>query len=576
MRQATANRAGYGDRVTPETLGRELREAFPPVRLHSVSIHDEEGDALFLSEGVLGPDEHTIVIEAMSALSLEQNTQYLDRSLEDGRSAAFFASRSPYGELLGLILVIADSKNIDRGAGMKLLGPEVRAVMQRIAVILRPPGATGAVPVLRPPAPSTPATALAKPAAPAAPATTPRAPPPAPAPAAYRPLPPPTRPAVAHGVPAPAAAPRPTPTRIPVLAAAAAAAAAPVAPSAPAVAQAADAAAEMALLEFVFDPSVLPETTPALPARAAPASPPASAVDEVIAAVMAAATAVRPAMKSTTAPPASPPAPAVTESPDATIDVPIKAVREVALHAQQLVKLRSGGRTRRYEVLLRSRSHPDVDAMSSTVAGILASQGTTSTMDRYITTELIAWLAGHRNVWEAEPASFSVNLTVSTIADAQFLPYVANSLREARVSPEIVGFELPEQAFVQQKAAATRFVAQCEKLGCYIVLDDFTMHSDAMPLLASPAVRLVKIDAGLTTSAMKEKLPQALVIAISQAAKVLGVHCVAKRIDTQMARQWLSAIGIDFAQGFLLERPQPLDALAASSDAGAALQHTRS
>ena len=58
------------------------------------------------------------------------------------------------------------------------------------------------------------------------------------------------------------------------------------------------------------------------------------------------------------------------------------------------------------------------------------------------------------------------------------------------------------------------------------------------------------------------KLPQAVVIAISQAAKVLGVHCVAKRVDTQVGRQWLSAIGIDFAQGFLLEKPQPLEDLA--------------
>jgi len=34
-----------------------------------------------------------------------------------------------------------------------------------------------------------------------------------------------------------------------------------------------------------------------------------------------------------------------------------------------------------------------------------------------------------------------------------------------------------------------------------------------------------------------------------QAAKVMGIHCAAKRVDSQAALQWLTAIGCDFAQG---------------------------
>ena len=60
---------------------------------------------------------------------------------------------------------------------------------------------------------------------------------------------------------------------------------------------------------------------------------------------------------------------------------------------------------------------------------------------------------------------------------------------------------------------------------------------------------------------MKEKLPQALVVAILQACKVLGVHCVAKRIDSQSALQWLTAVGCDFAQSFSLEKPVALESL---------------
>ncbi len=43
---------------------------------------------------------------------------------------------------------------------------------------------------------------------------------------------------------------------------------------------------------------------------------------------------------------------------------------------------------------------------------------------------------------------------------------------------------------------------------------------------------------------------------------MLGVHCVAKRIESQSALQWLTAVGCDFAQGFALEKPTSLESLA--------------
>jgi EAL domain-containing protein (putative c-di-GMP-specific phosphodiesterase class I) len=79
-------------------------------------------------------------------------------------------------------------------------------------------------------------------------------------------------------------------------------------------------------------------------------------------------------------------------------------------------------------------------------------------------------------------------------------------------------------------------------------------------------VRLVKINSKLTSSALKDKLSQALVVATVQAAKVMGIHCGAKKVDSQAALQWLTAIGCDFAQGAALSPAQPLDSLASSGE----------
>jgi EAL domain-containing protein (putative c-di-GMP-specific phosphodiesterase class I) len=106
----------------------------------------------------------------------------------------------------------------------------------------------------------------------------------------------------------------------------------------------------------------------------------------------------------------------------------------------------------------------------------------------------------------------------------------------------------------------------CERSGFFMVLDDFSFHSEALEILRCKALRLVKLDAQLTAAAMRDKLAQARVIAISQAAKVLGVHCAAKEIGSQTTRRWLTAIGFDFAQGGLFEGPRELDAASARPD----------
>jgi EAL domain-containing protein (putative c-di-GMP-specific phosphodiesterase class I) len=91
-----------------------------------------------------------------------------------------------------------------------------------------------------------------------------------------------------------------------------------------------------------------------------------------------------------------------------------------------------------------------------------------------------------------------------------------------------------------------------------VVLDDFTLHHNSMRWLGSPALKFLKLEAKITSAAMKDKVAQALIVAITQASKVLGLSCVAKRVDTPAVRDWLSAIGLDYAQGFLLDQPRCL------------------
>ena len=123
--------------VSAETLGRQLRTALPPMRVHSVSIYNSEGDLLWLSEGALGPDEHSLVYDAIDALGEAESKQIFTRALDDGRSAIFLAVRAPRGDLVGLAMVLADPKSLKGEAPMQSVTVPMRAALQKIAVLLR-------------------------------------------------------------------------------------------------------------------------------------------------------------------------------------------------------------------------------------------------------------------------------------------------------------------------------------------------------------------------------------------------------------------------------------------------------
>lgn len=236
----------------------------------------------------------------------------------------------------------------------------------------------------------------------------------------------------------------------------------------------------------------------------------------------------------------------------------------VTLYVQQLLKLKSTGRTRRYEVLLRADGS-DPAAASEAPKDLLAraeDPASGGKLDRVVLGELCAWLAANRAQLDVDPAAFTVNLSTGALLDESFMDFAEKALRAAHVNPRLMGFEIRESQCRQHFEAAQRFMRFCEKVGFQVVIDDFTFHSDVLPLLRQRSVRMLKMDASLTVAALKDKVAQAQVAAISHGARVLGMHCVAKRIESPTARQWLAAIGVDFAQGYLMEGPLPITELA--------------
>ena len=196
-----------------------------------------------------------------------------------------------------------------------------------------------------------------------------------------------------------------------------------------------------------------------------------------------------------------------------------------ALQARKYVRLQGGGSTRRYEIAASESGEDDL-----------------ATIER-----VAVWLARHRERHDQQPAVFTVAIGAAAVEDVAFIGRVKAVVQRHQLERGRLGLGLPAAVWREQTGVLGRFLGECEALGCSVLLDDYTLGQDAVALLRFAAVRCLKIDAHLIAQAMSDRVAHAELAAIVQAARVLGLHCVAKNVASQAAARWLAALGMDFA-----------------------------
>src|SRR5271165_193629 len=110
-----------------DAVCQKVRAAVEPARAHAVSLHDQHGDVLWLSESSMGPDEHNAVREALEAFQSSNGPSVLAYDLGDSRSAMLLRAVNARRALVGAIMVIMDTRAIkqdDRGS-VKMMTPKL-------------------------------------------------------------------------------------------------------------------------------------------------------------------------------------------------------------------------------------------------------------------------------------------------------------------------------------------------------------------------------------------------------------------------------------------------------------------
>ncbi len=181
-----------------------------------------------------------------------------------------------------------------------------------------------------------------------------------------------------------------------------------------------------------------------------------------------------------------------------------------------------------------------------------------SRIDRWVLREVITLLRAQANITHID--MLCVNLSGQSIGDRAFHRQAIELLSEAGPAIcRLLCLEITETAAVTNMADAPQFIEQVRALGVRVALDDFGAGASSFGYLKSLAVDLLKIDGQFVTDLIDDPLDDAAVRCFVDVAGVIGVKTVAEFVDRPEVLARLKEIRVDFAQGYLLHRPEPIE-----------------
>jgi Amt family ammonium transporter len=180
-------------------------------------------------------------------------------------------------------------------------------------------------------------------------------------------------------------------------------------------------------------------------------------------------------------------------------------------------------------------------------------------IDRWVIKNALAALAAHATTLRGRGIRFSINISGASIASEEFLEYLESSIRDSGVPPETLCFELTETSAVSNLKRADRLMQRVRALGCTFALDDFGTGLSSLVYLKSLPVSVLKIDGAFVRDAGTNQRTESMVRAIAQLAHTMGMETVAEYVETDELRTRMTALGVDYGQGFAIGRPVPID-----------------
>jgi diguanylate cyclase (GGDEF)-like protein/PAS domain S-box-containing protein len=210
------------------------------------------------------------------------------------------------------------------------------------------------------------------------------------------------------------------------------------------------------------------------------------------------------------------------------------------------------------EILLRLRDESGRMILPDSFIPAAERYGMMTTLDRWVVQNVFKIIAdclmdNHRT---GPMATCAINLSGTSIGDDAFLEYLRQQFQIYAIPPELICFEITETSAIANLGSAIRFINELKSLGCRFSLDDFCAGMSSFAYLKHLPVDYLKIDGSFVKDMLDDPVNRAMVEVINHIGHVMGKQTIAEFVESPQIEQALLEIGVDYAQGYVIERPQ--------------------
>jgi EAL domain-containing protein (putative c-di-GMP-specific phosphodiesterase class I) len=152
----------------------------------------------------------------------------------------------------------------------------------------------------------------------------------------------------------------------------------------------------------------------------------------------------------------------------------------------------------------------------------------------------------------------AINLSGTTLSDDKFIDYMHKLLDTYKLPPELICFEITETAAITNITKAMNFISRFKDIGFRFSLDDFGAGLSSYSYLKNLPVDFIKIDGSFVSGIANDPLNRSIVESITQVGHTMGIQIIAEWVDSEGVLKILTEIGVDYAQGFSIDKPAPL------------------
>lgn len=226
------------------------------------------------------------------------------------------------------------------------------------------------------------------------------------------------------------------------------------------------------------------------------------------------------------------------------------------LFSQPVVRLRDQQPVH-HEILVRIRGDDGTHILPGHFIEIAESLGIVQEIDLCVVQKLLDFMRKHHQF--GKRLRYFVNLSRISISDQRWIKRFMKLLRESRVDPSQLVFEITETAAMSEIDVTLTFIRQLKDMGCRFALDDFGAGFSSFYYLKRFEVDYLKIDGSFIRDLASDEGSRIFVRALNDVAQGLSKQVIAEWVETPEVLKILIDMGAQYGQGYLFQRPQPLE-----------------